>query len=190
MPCCILAVQNAQMSTSLKYFISSTLKTVIPFGGIYGLLTYLISGEFHIMSLLFMSVFFGITMSLFHCNLQFEAIENLGINPIENHHLQLPFKKEITTSITEIEVMELIKNDKNLQTFTLEKKDQQILLRSSWSSKSFGEKMSIKFSKKENGATTLKVSSQPKIFFHFFDQGINLQNVLYIEKLINGNISK
>ncbi|MDD5571999.1 MAG: hypothetical protein PHD97_12690 [Bacteroidales bacterium] len=145
----------------------------------------MINGEFFsIWKCLFESLFFGIFMSLFLVTSHKNSLIKLGIKEFTDDSLSVKQTKEITAFISKDELIARIKTDPIFSKMKIQIADNVIYLNSSWTWKSYGEKIQIIITDTNVELKSIFISSKPKHPTALVDNGKNKKNVDRLENII------
>lgn len=172
------------MKPITKLYLKTFLLTGIP----YGLLmigTDILEGEgFSLFKFLFLTFFFGITMSLTQVSLHKYSLKKHGINDVTDANVGVAQTKKFFSELNLTELKIKLNNDPAIRKMKMKDTENGILLTTGISWKSFGENINIFINSHHDSRYEYVVSSSPKIKTTMVDYGKNLENVNRIEKLI------
>ncbi len=180
---CII-FKTKTMKPLTKLYIKTFLATGIPYGIIMMGFDYLEGTEFKLWKFLFLTFFFGITMSLILVYSQKKALKKAGINELTDKNLGVNQSKEIKTKFSKDEILNQLKSEKSLKKMEIEETENGINIATNTSWKSWGENICISLKSKEEQYYTYQISSSPKLKTTLLDYGKNLKNVTLLESII------
>lgn len=172
------------MKPITKLYLKTFLLTGIP----YGLLmigTDILEGEgFSLFKFLFLTFFFGITMSLTLVSFHRYRLKKSGIQEMTDQNLGVSQKKNVKSELNKSELIEKLQSDPKIRKMRMREIENGIILKTGMTWKSWGEEIKIILQSKEEGDFIYQITSSPKIKTTMVDYGKNLENVNRIEKLI------
>ena len=164
------------------------LKTFFITGITYGLVMMgidLLEGDgFDLWKFLFLTFFFGITMSISLISFHEHRLRKNGIQEFTDENLGVTQIRDIKTKLTKTELINKLKKDPIIGKMKMTETENGILLKTGISGLSWGEKIRIALKSKSKADYEYQVTSSPKLKMTFVDYGKNLQNVNQIEKVI------
>ncbi|MDY8137493.1 hypothetical protein [Aquimarina sp. 2201CG5-10] len=172
------------MKPITKLYIKTFLFTGIPFGLI--MLGFdLIDGDgFKLWKYLFMTFFFGITMSLILVSFHRFRLKKNGIQEITNENAGVNQTRNLKTELNKSDLIEKLKKDPVIGKMKITEIDNGILLKTGTTWKSWGEEIKISLKSANKNDFEYTVSSSPKLKTTLFDYGKNLENVTRVENVI------
>ena len=172
------------MKPITKLYLKTFLLTGIPFGLI--MLGFdLVDGDgFRLWKYLFMTFFFGITMSLTFVSFYRYRLKKNGIQEITNENVGVNQSKSLKTELNKTDLKGKLKTDPIIGKMKMVEIENGVLLKSGMSWKSWGEE--IKIILKTDNVTDFEyqISSSPKLKTTLIDYGKNLENINRIENII------
>ncbi len=136
--------------------------------------------DWSLFEILFISFFMSLLMSFSFLHRQQEELESIGFKPKTYKDYFPHAEMLIENTLSLIELKSLLASDENLKTSSVSETPDSIHLKTRYSSKSWGEKITVK---REN-SNQLKIESKPIYPLTLADSGINRQNVMYVVKRI------
>ena len=172
------------MKPKTKFYLKTILRLSVLYGIIAIIINFIIGLEIHFVPLLLTALFFGLIMTLIVSPNYFKEIKKLGISEFTDDILSTYQQKEVIADLSKEELLNRLKSDPFTGYMKFNEVDDVIILKSTFSTNSFGEIIQIKLKAAEGEGTRFLISSKPKLAISYFDNGKNLQNVEYIKKLI------
>jgi len=172
------------MKPITKLYLKVFLLTGVPYGLMMILWDVSEGRGFQIWKFLYLTFFFGITMSWFMVSLLRSRLHKIGIQEIADQHLQVYQAKAIRSRYGVDELAERLKGDPELGKMKTTRVNDGILMISPLSWRSWGEKIRIILSANYGDEFEYQVSSQPRLGTTVIDFGKGLENVNKIEHLI------
>lgn len=164
------------------------LKTFLVLGIPYGLFMVgsdLVEGKgFSLWKFLFLTSFFGITMSLILVSFHRYRLKKNGIQEITEENLGVSQTKNLQSKLNKKELIEKLKTDPIIGKMKMTEIENGILIKSGMTWKSWGEVIKIILSFNRGDDFEYQVSSRPKLKTTLFDYGKNLENVNRIENVL------
>jgi hypothetical protein len=146
----------------------------------------LLDGDgFKLWKFLFLTFFFGITMSLTLVSFHKHRLKKYGIQELSDENLGVTQKKEIKTKLGKIELINKLKSDPIIGKMKMIETENGITLNTGMTWKSWGEEIKIILKSENNSDFEYQISSSPKLKTTIIDYGKNLQNLIRIENVIN-----
>ncbi|MEM6265742.1 MAG: hypothetical protein AAGI38_24790 [Bacteroidota bacterium] len=173
------------MKPTTKLFLKTFLATGVPFGLTMSAIDIFTGEGFMIGKFLFMTFFFGLTMSLFFVYTAKKNLKKQGITEITDEHLKVVQTKYFTSGLNLIELTEKLKASPISQRMKVKEVENGILLQTGASWKSWGEEIRITQKSAREPNYEYQVSSSPRLKTTLVDYGKNLENLNQIERLMN-----
>ncbi|WP_299438310.1 hypothetical protein [uncultured Aquimarina sp.] len=172
------------MKPITKLYLKTFLFTGIPYGLI--MLGFdLADGEgFRLWKYLFMTFFFGITMSLILVSFHQYRLKKNGIQEISNDNIRVNQSINLKTGLNKTDLIKKLKTDPIIGKMKMKEIENGILLKSGISWKSWGEEIKIMLKSEKESDFEYIISSSPKLKTTLVDYGKNLENVYRIENVI------
>lgn len=139
---------------------------------------------FRVWRFLFLTVFFGIFMSLTLVSFHRHRLKKNGIQKVTSDDLRVSQQRVVTAGITQQTLVEELKNDPIIGKMKRMESENEIVIRSGITWKSWGEHMKITMSPVGENQWNYVVSSSPRVKPTIVDYGKNVENVNRIEQLI------
>jgi hypothetical protein len=174
------------MKPTTKLYFKLFLLTGIPFGIFMAPLDLLFGERLSFIKFLLHVILFGTFMPILYVKNIKNNFRNNGKEKITNEDLIVFHSKEVKSGISKPELVNAIKTDPTLSRMKMSKTEDSLLLKTPWASKSFGEKIEIKFTGNDNNSKIIQITSKPKSPFTLVDYGKNKENVDRMEKFIVG----
>ncbi|MDH7448192.1 hypothetical protein [Aquimarina sp. 2201CG14-23] len=172
------------MKPITKLYLKTFLLTGIPYGLI--MLGFdLANGEgFSLWKYLFLSFFFGITMSLILVSFHRHRLKKNGIQEISNDTIGVNQSINLKSGLNKTDLIKKLKNDPIIGKMKMTETENGILLKSGVTWKSWGEEIKIMLKSEKESDFEYIVSSSPKLKTMLIDYGKNLENINRIENVI------
>ena len=172
------------MKPLTKLYLKTFLLTGIPYALIMLGFDLADGHGFKLWKFLFMTLFFGITMSLILVSFHRYRLKKMGVQEITSENLGVNQTKKIKSGINKSKLIETLKNDPITGKMKMKEIENGILLMTNMTWKSWGEEIKILLKSEENSDFEYQVSSSPKLKITLADYGKNLENVILIENTI------
>lgn len=147
---------------------------------------YLDGQEFSIVKFVIMSLFFGLMMTFILVPNHIERIKELNITEFTDEVLSSNQKSIVQSAISRDDLLHKIENSTILNISKISAVENSIRILTKVSTKTFGEKIEVKFQEIGDGMNELLITSRPRLITKFIDDGKNLKNVQSIQKILNG----
>lgn len=145
----------------------------------------LLDGEaFKLWKFLFLTFFFGITMSLILVSFHKYRLKKNGIQELTDENLGVTQTKEIKTKLGRAELIKKLKTDPIIGKMKMTETENGIALKTGMTWKSWGEEIKIVLKSESDSDFEYQISSSPKLKTTIVDYGKNLQNLKRIENVI------
>lgn len=168
------------------------LKSFVFTGIIYGMLNVVFDimdgDEIQWGGILFKTLAFGVTMSLFFTNLQKAALKDMGIQTFTDENLSVFQSKKVVSPWNTSTLIEKLKADPVFRKMKMTETEDGVVLSTSLSWKSWGEKIKIKNLGPKANEFEYLVSSSPHLKLTVVDYGKSLVNVKSIEKVLSNPV--
>ncbi len=142
---------------------------------------FLIGYNFHLLSFLLNMFLFGGIMSLFAVSIHQAELKKRGL---EDKDIKLVNKKVVRSKMSLDNLLEKIKKAYFFERHRIKKIDGGIELNSNMTGIAWGERMTIKCHKLEDGVNEFEIVSKPRMRFTLLDGGANYENATMIENLL------
>lgn len=172
------------MKSITKLHLKVFLFTGVTYGLILFLLDLMNKNEFALSKLLFMTLFFGITMSLTLVSLHKYRLKKIGIQEITDENLNVNQSKTLSSELNTAALIEILASDSIIGKMKMIETKNGIHLKTGISWKSWGENIKITLKSEQDSRFEYEISSSPKLKTTIVDYGKNLENIKRIEKLI------
>lgn len=167
-----------------KLYLKIFLTTGIPYGFMM-LGSDLISGKgFNLWRFLFLTFFFGISMSLILVFFHKKKLKEIGVKEYTNNDIRIFQIKSIKSEINKKELICNLKNSPLLKKMKIEDTENEIVLKTRMSFKSWGEIIKITLKSSNDSFFEYEVSSRPKLKLTLIDYGKNRHNISLIENIL------
>jgi len=168
------------MISIVKYCIKIILFYIIILGISLTFVNLTLGKEIIIWKLLFCGFLTGIILCFIQLLILLQRLKKLGINKFNKDTFKVHQKKIIEIEISKTDLINKLRTDVKTGKMVLEVKDNTILL------KSGSENIQIQINELEQGLKQIMISSKPDwfLFLDLWNNGKNLENVLYLENLI------
>ena len=167
-----------------KLYLKTFLLTGIPYGLIMIGFDLLDGDAFKMWKFLFLTFFFGISMSLTLVSFHKYRLKKNGIQELSDENLGVTQTKEIQTKIRKTELISKLKKDPIIGKMKMIETENGIALKSGVSWKSWGEEIKIVLKSETDPDFEYQISSSPRLKTTIIDFGKNLQNLNRIENVI------
>jgi len=170
------------MKPTLKVFLIGFIATSVP----YGIFTYYLeysdyNGNEILWKPVISAVFFGLLMAFFFILMQKKRLKKAGYPKLTNDLLKLKQEKTIEAYLTKEELINLLKNSNDFKKCKYKSNLNSIIMRKKMSWFSWGEKITITFTKADN---KIKIESKPSMPTTLIDYGVNIENIDNVIKVI------
>lgn len=169
------------MRPLIKLYLKTFLLTGIP----YGLMMIgwdLLEGEdFKLGKFLFLTFFFGITMSLITVSFHRYRLKKNGVQELNEDNLRVSHNKTVKTNLGRAELIQKLKRDPIIGKMRMTETEKGITLMTGINWKSWGEEIKIVLKSQSNAYYEYQISSSPKLKVTLLDYGKNLQNLKRLE---------
>jgi hypothetical protein len=172
------------MKTTTKLYLKTFLFTGIPYGLIMTGYDLAVGNGFILWKFLFLTFFFGITMSLFFVLPHKNRLKKIGNREVTTENLKLIQTKNIQTKLNKKELIEKLKTDQIIGKMKMVEMENGILLKSDMTWKSWGEEIKILLISTKDTEFEYKITSRPRVKITLLDYGKNLENIHRIETVI------
>tara|TARA_R110002049_G_C8839165_1_gene536233 strand:+ start:67 stop:597 length:531 start_codon:yes stop_codon:yes gene_type:complete len=172
------------MKPITKLYLKAFLLTGIPYGLIMLGFDLLDGDGFRLWKFLFMTFFFGITMSIILVSFHKNRLKKNGIQELTDKNLGVNQAKSLKSELSKIELIEKLKLDPIIGKMKMNETENGIVLKTDMTWKSWGEEIKIILKSIKGKEFEYEISSNPKLKTTLVDYGKNLQNVNKIEEVI------
>jgi len=172
------------MKPITKLYLKTFLFTGVPYGLIILGFDIADGDGFRLWKFLFMTFFFGIIMSLILVSFHKRRLKENGIHEITDENLGVSQTKNFRTELSKSELIEKLKNDPLSRKMKLLEVENGILLKTTMSWKSWGEKIEIILKSVQKPEFEYQVTSSSRFKITLIDYGKNLENINRIQNLI------
>lgn len=172
------------MKPITKLYLKTFLLTGIPYGLIMLGFDLADGTGFRLWKYLFLTFFFGITMSLILVFFHKYRLKKNGIQEITDQNLGVSQKRNLKSELNKSELIEKLKTDPIIGKMKMTEIENGILLKTGMTWKSWGEEIKIILQGREESNFDYQISSSPKLKTTIVDYGKNLENVTRIENVI------
>ncbi|HUR30000.1 MAG TPA: hypothetical protein VMZ69_01140 [Saprospiraceae bacterium] len=172
------------MKPILSLYLRLFLFMGIPFG-LITLLIDVISGEgFVLRTFLFRVLFFGGSMAATLGTLHVLKLRFQGVQEFTPGNLSVRQRRIVKSKVSLQNLIDLIKEDPDMGNIKVLEKNNAIVLQTSSSWRSGGEKIFITINSDKDSINEYEILSRPRINTTLVDAGKNFENVTRIEKLL------
>ena len=172
------------MTPIRKLYLTTFLETGVPYGLIM-ILFDLLSGEgFSIWKLLFLTIFFGLFMSLFLVGRVKRKFKKLGVVDISSENLQSIQHRTMTSSKSPESLLNSVMENtdfKNIK-FTLNGEEKDLKMGLSWWT--WGERINVNSKAVSDTDFEYEITSMPRTKNLRLDYGKNYENVTKVQQLL------
>jgi len=169
------------MNQVYKDFIKVFLVGGLGFAITNSITDFLFGFDFHIWKFISEIVIFGGVLSLFVVSTNRWELKKRGL---EDKKIKLVNKKVVRSKMSLDNLLEKIKKAFFFERHKIKKIDGGIELDSNMTGISWGERMTIKCHKLEDGLNEFEIVSKPRWRFTLLDGGANYENVMMVENLL------
>lgn len=166
------------------FFLKTFLFMGIGFALVSGLLDLVFDGHVDLWKSLYRLVFFGTVMTLVMGLSQIYGLNKLGVKAFTAENLAVKQKRIVLSSLSLQDILTKLKTDPHLKKMEATEDGNRILLNSDISWIGWGEKISIQALHASDTGTEYEIMSEPKLGTTLMDSGKNLQNVMWVEKML------
>lgn|SRR5690554_3880608 len=172
------------MKPITKLYLKTFLLTGIPYGLIMLGFDLADGNGFRLWKFIFLTLFFGVTMSLILVSFHRYRLKKSGVQEISDQNLGVSQKKDIKSELSKSELIEKLKTDPIIGKMKMTETENGILLNTGMTWKSWGEEIKIIQKANEECGFDYRIISRPKLITTLVDYGKNLENVNRIENVI------
>jgi len=172
------------MKPITKLYLKTFLLTGIPYGLIMLGFDLADGNGFRLWKFLFLTFFFGITMSLILVSFHRYRLKKNGVQELTNQNLGVSQMKNLKSELNTSELIEKLKTDPIIGKMKMQEIENGIVLKTGMTWKSWGEEIRIILQTKGESDFDYQISSSPKLKTTIVDYGKNLENVTRIENVI------
>lgn len=172
------------MKPITKLYIKTFLLTGIPYGLIMTGIDIAAGSGFSLWKFLFLTFFFGVTMSIGMVTFHRYRLKKNGIRELTDENLKVSQTKDFKSKLNRQELIEKLKSDPIIGKMEMTEVENGILINSGMSWKSWGEEIKIILNSNRDEEFVYRVSSKPKLKMTLVDFGKSHSNINRIEKVI------
>jgi len=172
------------MEPIARLYVKAFLITGIPFGLLMMVYDVLAGEPFSIWRFLFLTVFFGVTMSIVLVSLHRYRLRKNGIKELTESNLKVIQKRKYVSSLSKQEFMNKLADDEILGAMNLTELENGIKLSSGMTWKSWGETITVIINPISQDEYEYEIISKPKVNAAMVDYGKNLENVNRVEEIL------
>lgn len=172
------------MKPITKLYLKTFLFTGIPYGLIMLGFDLADGDGFRLWRFLFMTFFFGITMSFILVAFHRNRLKKNGIKEFSDENLSVSQTKSLNSKLNISELIRKLKNDPIIGKMKMAEVENGILLKTNMSWKSWGEEINIMLTSDKDADFEYQISSSPRLKTTLVDYGKNLENINRIESVI------
>lgn len=172
------------MKPITKLYLKTFLLTGIPYGLIMLGFDLADGDGFRLWKYLFMTFFFGITMSLILVSFHRYRLKKNGIQEITDENVGINQSKSLKTELNKTDLINKLKTDPIIGKMKMVEIENGVLLKSGMTWKSWGEEVKIILKTDNKTVFEYQISSSPKLKTTLVDYGKNLENINRIENVI------
>ncbi len=172
------------MKPITKLYLKTFLFTGIPYGIIMMMIDVLGGDGFRIWKFLFLTFFFGITMSITLVYFHRQRLKKNGIGELSEENLKVNQKVRIISNLNEEKLIEKLREDRFFRNMELAQVENGIKLSSGITWNSWGESITIIINSISQNQYEYEIISKPKLRSTVLDFGKNLENIDRIQKII------
>ncbi|KAA9341021.1 hypothetical protein [Adhaeribacter soli] len=173
------------MKLALQFFLKVFAFMSLGYGSTQALMYYFsASGEARILQSLISGLGFGLMVGLFITYKQMREVKKLRGNQLSQEDLSVHQVACFQSYLTKEEILAKLQNHYPSKDWELQTANDLVKLKTPYSWKSFGEKVQIRINELQNGLTEVLVESKPRLWYTLADYGKNLENTLYLRKLL------
>jgi len=173
------------MKLAFRLFLKIFLFMGFAYGGMHALVFYFFSNEEEwLLRSLVLGLGFGLMMGLFLTYKQMREVKKLRGKELTQEDLSVHQLTHFQSALTKEEMLAKLQNNYPSKDWKLTENGSHIRLKTTYSWKSFGEKIQIKVEQLQNGFSDVIVVSKPLGWITLADYGKNLENILYLKHLL------
>jgi hypothetical protein len=172
------------MKPITKLYLKTFLLTGITYGVIMLGFDLADGNGFRLWKFLFMTIFFGATMSLILVSFHKYRLKKNGVQEITNDNVGVNQTRNLKSKLNKIDIIEKLKTDPIMGKMKMTEIENGISLKTGMTMKSWGEEIKIILKSKTENEFEYMVSSSPKLKTTLVDYGKNLENINRIENVI------
>lgn len=176
------------MNPIAKLYLKTFLLTGLPFGLLTQGFDLVGGGEFSLWKFLFMTFFFGLTMSLILVSFHRYRLKKSGIQELTNQNVGVNQTRIVKSTLTKAELIQKLENDPVFGNINRKETETGIFFNTAMTWKSWGEKIEIRLKPHQEIGFEYHISSKPKLKTTLVDYGKNLENVDWIENMIKDTV--
>lgn len=150
------------MKVAILYFSRLFLFTAAAYGGSQFLILYFFGENKHILYPIFSGLGFGLMMALVFTISQVYAVKKLRPGKLTSEALSMHQVTYLQVPLTKAQILSKLRNNYPTKDWELMEEADLIKLKTSFTAKTFGEKITIKVNQLQNGFSEVLVESKPK----------------------------
>lgn len=172
------------MNAITKLYLKVFLLTGLPFGVGIMIFDALSGNGFSISKFIFLTIFFGIFMSISLVTLHINKLKKQGITEFDETNLAVRQKLKISSTISPEILKSSLEADSVLGKMQKKESNNGLILQSNVRWASWGDKIQIETKEIDNNEFEYTIKSEPKNNFTLVDYGTNYDNISRLERLL------
>lgn len=173
------------MKATALFFLKIFTFMSLSYGGSQAFTYYFLgNGEQKFTQALLSGLGFGLLMGLFLTYRQVREVKNLKGKNFTPEDLSVHQVAHFQSSLTKEQILARLQNHYLDKDWNLSENGSEIRLKTTFSWKSFGEKIQIKTEQLQNGSSEVFIESKPRTWITIADYGKNLENIMYLRILL------
>ncbi|MEP2057943.1 MAG: hypothetical protein ABJJ05_09065 [Maribacter litoralis] len=172
------------MKPITKLYLKTFLFTGIPYGLIMLGFDLADGDGFRLWKFLFMTVFFGATMSLILVSFHKYRLKKNGVQEITNNNVGVNQTRNLKSKLNKKDLIKKLKTDPIIGKMKMTETENGITLKTGMTLQSWGEEIKIILKSNQENNFEYLISSRPKLKTTLVDYGKNLENINRIENVI------
>ncbi|MFC5269177.1 hypothetical protein [Adhaeribacter terreus] len=173
------------MKAAILYFSKLFLILTVAYGGFQFLTLYFFGGNQQLHYPLLSGLGLGLILAFVFTFSQIAAVKKLHPGKLTSEALSMHQVTHMQVPLTKAQILEKLQSNYPTKDWELTEESDLIKLKTSFTAKTFGEKITIKVNKLQNGLSEVFVESKPKTWFTLVDYGKNLKNIIYLRNLLS-----
>ncbi|HSI90104.1 MAG TPA: hypothetical protein VK927_03260 [Adhaeribacter sp.] len=174
------------MKPTLLFFLKIFVYAAVTYGGTQFLVYYFFDDNQNLLRPLISGLGFGLIIGLAFTYKQVREVKKLKGKDFTSEDLSLHQAAHFQTPLTKAQILEKLQTNYPAKDWKMTEEADLISLKTTYSWKSFGEKVRIKTEQLQNGLSEVFIESKPRTWLTVADYGKNLENITYLRKLLSG----
>lgn len=172
------------MNPLTKLYLRTFLLTGIPYGIMMVGFDLMDGGAINIWKFLFLSISFGLLMSLTLVGFHRYRLRKSGVKDMDEASLAVRQEKMIQSPLNLPQAMKALESDQKTRRMKMTEIQDGIRLKTPVTWKSWGEDVQIIRLSEEDGTFEYQITSRPKVKTTIVDYGKNTENIALIESIL------